>query len=362
MYSWIRPLLFKLDAEQAHEKMKSLTKKVSDIPFSSQILRALYTFENPKLHINIFGKEFKNPVGLAAGFDKNAEMISFLSHLGFGFAEFGTVTLEPQPGNPRPRLFRLVKDAAIINRMGFNGNGAETLLKNFSLSKPSSMVRVINIGKNKNIENKNATQNYVQTFQMLLPHMDMCVVNVSSPNTPGLRELQDKSTLTELLQTLVSYKNEHGRSELPLLVKIAPDLNNNQLLDVIEVVKATDLNGIVATNTTIERPEFLKSEKKSETGGLSGLPLQKRSTEVIQFLYTQSHGSIPIIGVGGIFTAADAYEKIKAGASLVEIYTGLIYEGPSIVKKINTGLIQLLEQDGFTHIQQAVGKNCNILL
>lgn len=360
MYSWIRPLLFKLDAEQAHEKMKTLTKKVSAFPFSSQILKSLYTFEDTKLHINIFGKEFKNPVGLAAGFDKNAEMLSFLGYLGFGFAEFGTVTFEPQPGNPRPRLFRLVEDAAIINRMGFNGNGAETLLKNFSLKNPSSMLRVINIGKNKNIENKNATKNYLQAFQMLLPHMDMCVVNVSSPNTPDLRELQDKSVLTQLLQTLVSYKNENGRPELPILVKIAPDLNDKQLLDVIEVVKSTHLNGIVATNTTTARPEFLKSEKKFETGGLSGLPLQKRSTEVIKFLYTQSHGTIPIIGVGGIFTAEDAYEKIKAGASLVEIYTGLIYEGPSIVKKINKGLVKLVEQDGFTNIQQAVGKNINL--
>lgn len=355
MYKLLRPHLFKLDAEDAHNKMKALTQTVSRIPLVPKILDAIYNFEDPKLHTNLFGKEFKNPVGLSAGFDKNAEMFTFLSHLGFGFAELGTVTFHPQEGNARPRLFRLSEDQAIINRMGFNGDGAEKVAQRLAQLPASSTVKVINIGKNKTVENKDATENYMQTFRLLFPFMDICVVNVSSPNTPGLRELQDKGALTELLSTMMNYTKEKQKN-LPILVKIAPDLNNDQLSDVVEVVKTVGLAGIVATNTTIERPETLQSSNKTETGGLSGLPVQKRSTEVIKFLYKQSNGTIPIIGVGGIFTVEDAYEKIKAGASLVEVYTGIIYEGPGIVKKINQGLVRLLEQDGLTNISQAIGK------
>lgn len=361
MYTLLRPFIFKLDAEDAHNRMKALTQKVARLPLSSTIIDTLYNFEEPKLHTTLFGKQFKNPVGLSAGFDKNAEMFTFMEHLGFSFIEMGTITFHPQEGNARPRLFRLTEDKAIINRMGFNGDGAEKVATRLShLPKKSRAVKVINIGKSKIVDNKDATQDYMRTFKLLLPYMDMCVVNVSSPNTPGLRELQGKEALTEILGSMMEYKQrEEETKDLPILVKIAPDLNNDQLIDVLEVVKAVGLSGIVATNTTIERPESLQSERKIETGGLSGLPVQKRSTEVIQFLYKESKGSIPIIGVGGIFTAEDAYEKIKAGASLVEIYTGLIYEGPGIVKKINKGLVRLLEQDGFTNIEQAIGKNNN---
>lgn len=355
MYSLLRPFLFKLDAEDAHNRMRALTHTVQKIPLASNILEAIYGFEDPRLHTSLFGLNFKNPVGLSAGFDKNAEMFTFMQHLGFSFVELGTVTFEPQAGNPRPRLFRLTQDKAIINRMGFNGDGAEKVAQRLTQLPPSTTWKVINIGKNKIVENKDATENYMQTFRRLFPFMDMCVINVSSPNTPGLRELQDKSALTELLSEMVHYKNENHKSQLPLLVKIAPDLNNDQLLDVIDVVKAVGLSGIVATNTTIERPASLQSKNKTETGGLSGLPVKQRSTQVIQFLHKESKSTVPIIGVGGIFTAEDAYEKIKAGASLVEIYTGLIYDGPSIVKKINSGLVKLLERDGFKNIKEAVG-------
>jgi dihydroorotate dehydrogenase len=351
----IRSLLFKLDPEQAHDHIKRLTTQIMDIPFAPNILDSLYSFEDPRLKVNLFGKNFKNPVGLAAGFDKNAEMFSFLSHLNFSFIELGTITHEPQPGNPKPRLFRLPKDKALINRFGFNNDGAEATRQRLTQLPSSSTHRVINIGKNKLVDNKNACANYMKTFELLFPFMDMCVVNVSSPNTPGLRQLQEKKSLTELLQTMVYYKKEHGNSALPILVKIAPDLNDHELYDVIEVVKNVGIDGIVATNTTSQRPSTLQSQFKNEIGGLSGKPIQKRSTQVIKFLYKKSDGTIPIIGVGGIFSAVDAYEKIKAGASLVEIYTGLIYEGPSIVKNICTGLVKLLEQDGFKNIQDAVG-------
>lgn len=326
------------------------------LPFAPQILEALYSFEDPRLTVNLLGKEFKNPVGLAAGFDKNAEMFPFLSHLNFSFIELGTITHEPQPGNPKPRLFRLPEDQALVNRFGFNNDGAEKIAERLTHFKNSTTHKVINIGKNKLVDNKDATANYMQSFELLFPYMDMCVVNVSSPNTPGLRALQEKNSLTELLQTMVYYKKEQGNSALPILVKIAPDLNDHELYDVIEVVKNVGLDGIVATNTSVRRPSTLRSSLKNETGGLSGKPLQKRSTQIIKFLHKKSNGTIPIIGVGGIFTAEDAYEKIKAGASLVEIYTGLIYEGPAVVKNICTGLVKLLEQDGFKNIQEALGK------
>lgn len=357
MYKFLRPILFQKDPEKTHNHMKRFTTNVIRFPFAPKILDALYHYEDPRLLVNLFGKVFKNPIGLAAGFDKNAEMIPFLSHLNFSFLEVGTVTAEPQPGNPKPRLFRLPEDNAIINRFGFNNDGAKKIAQRLSTLPASTTHRVVNIGKNKLVDNKHARANYMQSFELLFPFMDMCVVNVSSPNTPGLRLLQEKNSLTELLQTMVYYKKEQGNPALPILVKIAPDLNDHELYDVIEVVKNVGIDGIVATNTTIQRPSELRSSFKKETGGLSGKPVQKRSTQVIRFLYKKSNGTIPIIGVGGIFTAEDAYEKIKAGASLVEIYTGLIYEGPSIVKNICTGLVQLIEQDGFKNIQEAIGKN-----
>jgi len=256
-------------------------------------------------------------------------------------------------------LFRLPQDKAIINRMGFNGEGAQKVEQRISKIIKGNTRIVINIGKNKLVENKNATENYLQTFRLLLPHMDMCVINVSSPNTPGLRDLQEKNFLTELFQVLNEEKNKSDVAKnIPLLIKIAPELNNNQLFDILSVVREQNLQGIVAANTSTER-SGLHGANKKESGGLSGLPLKKRSTKIIRFLYKESNGSIPIIGVGGIFTAEDAYEKIKAGASLIELYTGLIYEGPGIVKKINKGLVQLLEQDGFKNISEAIGTGNN---
>lgn len=355
MYSLLRPLLFHLEPETIHNQTKKLALRVQDSSLIQKTLSSLYTYKNPSLTQKLWGIEFQNPVGLAAGFDKNGEMYPLFNSLGFGFMEMGTVTHEPQEGNPQPRLFRLVQDKAIINRMGFNGEGAEVLQERLSKITTQTTRLALNIGKNKNIPNAQATENYLHTFRLLLPFADICVINVSSPNTPGLRDLQQKSFLTELFQALNEEKNKKEDTQnIPILVKIAPELNSNELFDILTVMQEQNLQGIVATNTSTER-SGLQSENRKERGGLSGLPLKKRSTKVIRFLYKESNGSIPIIGVGGIFTAEDAYEKIKAGASLVEIYTGLIYEGPGIVKKINKGLVKLLKRDGFTTISEVVG-------
>lgn len=356
MYLLLRPLLFRLEPETIHNQTKKLALRVQDSSLIQKTLSSLYSYENSLLEQTLWNIQFRNPVGLAAGFDKNGEMYPLFNALGFGFMEMGTVTYEPQEGNPQPRLFRLVQDKAIINRMGFNGEGAEVLQERLGKITTQKTRIALNIGKNKNIPNAEATENYLQTFRLLLPYANMCVINVSSPNTPGLRDLQQKEYLTELFQALSYEKNKkQDTKNIPLLIKIAPELNNEQLFDILSVVHEQNLQGIVATNTSTER-SGLHSENRKENGGLSGLPLKKRSTKIIRFLYKESGGSIPIIGVGGIFTAEDAYEKIRAGASLVEIYTGLIYEGPGIVKKINTGLVKFLERDGFKTISEAVGK------
>lgn len=367
MYPLLRPFLFRIEPETIHNQTKKLALRVQGSSLIQKTLSSLYKEEHTVLEQTLWDIKFHNPVGLAAGFDKNGEMYPLFNALGFGFMEVGTVTHEPQEGNPQPRLFRLIKDKAIINRMGFNGEGAERICKNFLQMKSQNhpagwsagglnKTRIaLNIGKNKNIPKSEAIENYLQTFRLLLPYADMCVINVSSPNTPGLRELQEKNFLTELFQALNEEKNKNEATKnIPLLVKIAPELNTQQLFDILSVVHEQNLQGIVATNTSTER-SGLHSQHKKESGGLSGLPLKKRSTKIIRFLFKESGGTIPIIGVGGIFTAEDAYEKIKAGASLIEVYTGLIYEGPGIVKKINKGLVKLLLQDGFKNISEAVG-------
>ena len=355
MYPLLRPFLFRIEPETIHNQTKKLALRVQGSSLIQKTLSSLYKEEHTMLEQTLWDIKFHNPVGLAAGFDKNGEMYPLFNALGFGFMEVGTVTHEPQEGNPQPRLFRLIKDKAIINRMGFNGEGAEVLEERLAKITKNKTRLALNIGKNKNIPKSEAIENYLQTFRLLLPYADMCVINVSSPNTPGLRELQEKNFLTELFQALNEEKNKNEATKnIPLLVKIAPELNTQQLFDILSVVHEQNLQGIVATNTSTER-SGLHSINKKEIGGLSGLPIKKRSTKVIRFLYKESGGKVPIIGVGGIFTAEDAYEKIKAGASLIEIYTGLIYEGPGIVKKINKGLVKLLEQDGFTNISEAVG-------
>ena len=334
--SIIRPFLFKKDPEQAHHLTFNLLKNISAIPGVPSIIRAKYLVADKRLEREVFGITFKNPVGLAAGLDKDAIAFNELSNLGFGFIEIGTLTPKPQDGNPKKRLFRLIEDSGIINRMGFNNGGVDAAVKR--LQKNKNVLIGGNIGKNKVTPNEEAVNDYIYCFNALYDVVNYFVVNVSSPNTPNLRALQDKEPLMHLLQTLQNL-NATKSEQKPILLKIAPDLTNEQLLDIIDIVNTTKIAGVIATNTTISR-EGLQSENQIETGGLSGKPLTKRSTEVIRFLSQNSNKSFPIIGVGGIHSVADALEKFEAGASLIQLYTGFIYEGPQLIKDINQALLK----------------------
>ena len=332
----VRPLLFNLDPERVHHLTFSMLRKLFKLPAVQGIIRKKFTIEDPRLEREVFGLKFKNPVGLAAGFDKDAKLYRELSSFGFGFIEIGTLTPKPQPGNEKKRLFRLIEDKAIINRMGFNNGGVDAAVER--LKKNKNVLIGGNIGKNKVTPNEKAVVDYLICFNALFEHVDYFVVNVSSPNTPNLRELQDKEPLMNLLNTLQK-KNAAKPAPKPILLKIAPDLTDEQLLDIIDIVKETGIAGVIATNTTIER-KGLVSEAENETGGLSGAPLRKRATEVIRFLTSKSNNAFPVIGVGGIMTPEDALEKLDAGASLVQLYTGFIYEGPGLVKKINQAILE----------------------
>ncbi|MDX1544810.1 MAG: quinone-dependent dihydroorotate dehydrogenase [Christiangramia sp.] len=334
--SLIRPALFKFDPEKVHYFTFDFLRKFCRIPGAIPFFKSKFQVNDPRLEREVFGLKFKNPVGLAAGFDKDAKLYNELSALGFGFIEVGTVTPKPQPGNERKRLFRLKEDSAIINRMGFNNEGVEQMVER--LKKNKDVLIGGNIGKNKLTPNEKAVDDYVYSFEVLFDHVNYFVVNVSSPNTPNLRELQDKEPLKNLLNTLQE-RNTAKANPKPVLLKIAPDLTNDQLMDIIEIVQETKIAGVIATNTTISR-EGLKSENKNETGGLSGKPLTHRSTEVIRFLSEKSGKAFPIIGVGGIHTAEDAIEKLEAGASLVQLYTGFIYEGPALIRQINKKILE----------------------
>ncbi|CAM3891934.1 MULTISPECIES: quinone-dependent dihydroorotate dehydrogenase [Flavobacterium] len=338
---FIRPILFLFDPEKVHHFTFSLIRFLSSIGFSS-IFKNIYEIKDTRLETEVFGLKFKNPVGLAAGFDKDAKLYKELSNFGFGFIEIGTLTPKGQEGNPKKRLFRLKEDSAIVNRMGFNNGGVLEAVER--LKRNNGVLIGGNIGKNKVTPNEEAVKDYEICFDALFTHVDYFVVNVSSPNTPNLRELQDKKPLTELLQTLqdknlaMPVTSKGTEKPKPILLKIAPDLTNEQLLDIIDIVNDTKIAGVIATNTTISR-EGLEAENKKEIGGLSGKPLTNRSTEVIRFLSEKSNKSFPIIGVGGIHTAKDALEKLKAGASLVQLYTGFIYEGPKLIKEINKAIL-----------------------
>lgn len=331
----VRPILFLFDPESVHHFTFKMIRFLSAIGFSG-LFRSFYEVKDKKLERTVFGLTFKNPVGLAAGFDKDAKLYQELSDFGFGFIEIGTLTPKPQEGNPKKRLFRLKEDKAIINRMGFNNGGIVEAVQRLKENK--NVLIGGNIGKNKMTPNENAVDDYLICFNLLYEYVDYFVVNVSSPNTPNLRELQDKEPLARLLQRLQD-ENKVKPRQKPILLKIAPDLTEHQLLDIIAIINETKIAGVIATNTTISR-EGLHSENKTETGGLSGKPLASRSTEVIRFLHTQSKGSFPIIGVGGIHSADDALEKLEAGASLVQLYTGFIYEGPQLIKKINKAILK----------------------
>lgn len=357
----IRPILFRLPSETAHE----FGLKILSLGFSTNLVKNI---ASKKFHSSPFGTierlglKFTNPVGVAAGFDKNGIVACALEALGFGFAEVGTVTFHPQSGNPKPRLFRLPKDKALINRAGFNNEGAAALAKRLK-SNHTNCVLGINIGKSKIVEIENAIEDYLASFDIVYTHADYIAINVSSPNTPNLRELQKADALASLLGTLqkrnqeLSVKFGIGNPK-PLLVKIAPDLEQKDLEDIVGVSLDKKLSGIIATNTSVSREGLHSPQNEIEAcgvGGLSGAPLRNRSTEIISLIFRLTNGTLPIIGVGGIFSAQDAFEKISAGACLVQLYTGLIYEGPSIAKNINEGLYEIFTKQGFNSFDEMVG-------
>ncbi|HNR85347.1 MAG: quinone-dependent dihydroorotate dehydrogenase [Crocinitomicaceae bacterium] len=341
MYKLLRSILFLFQPEKVHYLTTGLLHFVLSIPGGKFLFSKLYCVNDKRLEREVFGLKFKNPVGLAAGFDKNATMYNDLAYCGFGFIEIGTVTPKGQPGNEQPRLFRLKPDEAIINRMGFNNEGVEAAISELKKRKTDVLIGG-NIGKNKVTPNEEADNDYKIAFNALHPYVDYFVVNVSSPNTPNLRALQEKEPLKKLLQSL---KDENATKTIqrPILLKIAPDLTNEQLDDIVEIVQETKIDGVIATNTTIDRSNLKTNASEVEAigaGGLSGKPLTKRSTEVIRYLSQKSNKAFPIIGVGGIHSAEDALEKLNAGASLVQLYTGFIYEGPGLVKKINQAILK----------------------
>jgi len=328
-----------MSAEKAHYVTLNLLQFLMAIPGIGFIIKSIYNNKNAEA-VNVFGLNFPNKVGLAAGFDKNAKYLKVMQALGFGHIEIGTVTPLGQAGNDTPRLFRLIKDEAIINRMGFNNDGADAIVERLK-NRPKNLIIGGNIGKNKMTSNEDAIKDYEICFTKLYPYVDYFTVNVSSPNTPGLRELQDKKPLMEILNSLILIRKEmvaKGYLELPILLKIAPDLTHEQLDDIVSLTLETGIEGLVATNTTISR-EGLSTEKNiveaMGMGGLSGKPVMQKSTEVLAYLNSKLQGKVPIIGVGGILNAQDADEKFKNGAALVQIYSGFIYKGPALVKGIN---------------------------
>jgi dihydroorotate dehydrogenase len=338
--SLVKPYLFRLQPEKAHHLTFNSIKKLFRLPGAAAVARQLYAVEDPRLERELFGLKFKNPVGLAAGLDKDARLVDELGALGFGFVEIGTLTPRPQTGNPQPRLFRLPQDESLINRMGFNNEGVEAAVRRLRKSKHRTIIGG-NIGKNKDTPNEEAESDYRYCYEALYEVVDYFVVNVSSPNTPNLRELQDKEPLRKLLAALQKL-NTAKPAPKPILLKIAPDLTDPQLDDIIDLVGETGIAGIIATNTTISRDGLrtpADAVARMGAGGLSGKILRKRATEVIRYLHSHSGGSFPIIGVGGIHDPASAIEKLEAGASLIQLYTGFIYEGPALVKQINKAIL-----------------------
>lgn len=342
MYPLLKSFFFQFDPEKIHYWVMRQLHRGNKIAFVRKLLKKRYQITaNALLEKKLWGITFKNPIGLGAGFDKDARFMDDLAVLGFGFIEIGTLTPVAQPGNDKPRLFRLPKDEALINRMGFNNQGVEAAAKRLRNRKGDVIIGG-NIGKNKITPNENADDDYEKCFRALYDVVDYFTINVSSPNTPGLRELQDKEPLQKLLKRLQSV-NKELRKPKPILLKIAPDLTNSQLDEIIEIITEIKLDGLVATNTTISREGLQTTQQEINeigAGGLSGTPVRKRSSEVIRYIHQKTNGQIPIIAVGGIFTAADAQEKLAAGASLVQVYTGFIYKGPDIVKDICTGLLK----------------------
>jgi dihydroorotate dehydrogenase len=359
--SFIRPFLFSKDPEQSHDQTLDL---LSRLEFLHGTLDCFYRVADNRLNVQIKTLNFPNPVGLAGGFDKNAVALKTISAFGFGFMEMGAVTAQAQPGNPKPRLYRLPEDCALINRLGFNNEGATVIAARLAnlrgLGKLPRIPLGINIGRTKIVETKDAVADFLSAFEKLFSNGDFFTLNVSSPNTPNLRDLQEKTLLADLLSA-VQEKNQQlaaaaQHQEKPVFVKIAPDMEFAQVDDIIEVVESFKLAGIVATNATALMRDTVRSPLGREPGGLSGRPITTMVTNFVSHIYKNTQGRLPIIGVGGIFNADDAYDKITAGASAVQIYTGFVYEGPAAVKRINQGLVKLLEQDGFKSVSEAVGQ------
>ncbi len=340
MYQLLKPILFLFSPEQDHKITTGFLRFLLKLPFGKSIVKSMFDFQDQRLEKEVFGLKFKNPVGLAAGFDKNAELIDDFSNLGFGFIEIGTLTPKGQSGNPQPRLFRLPKDGALINRMGFNNDGVDEAVERLKKRKSNILIGG-NIGKNKVTPNENALDDYLICFEKLYNHVDYFVVNVSSPNTPGLRELQEKEPLMKLLKALQD-ENKKKDAQKPILLKIAPDLTESQLDDIIDITKELNLDGLIVSNTTIDRSGLQTDVKMVESigaGGLSGKPVFEKSNSVLKYI-RRHHPTVHIIAVGGVHSAQDAIEKIKAGANLVQVYTGLVYEGPALIKRINKELLK----------------------
>lgn len=347
LYNFARPFLFSLEAECAHN--------LSIRALKNGLLPRVGNAIDPILESNVFGLQFPNPIGLAAGYDKNAEVLSGLSGLGFGFLEAGSITPKPQPGNPKPRIFRLTRNEAVINRLGFNNKGLEVAARNFD-KRPASLIVGANLGANKDSTDRIA--DYVTGMGKLAPRASYVTVNISSPNTPGLRALQGRAELEELLGRVGEKRKsmiDDGASYFPILLKIAPDLTDTDKADIAAAVLEHDIDGLIISNTTITRPDSLQDLHKSETGGLSGQPLNNLSLGVLKEIYQATQGKLPIIGVGGIQNAEDAYMRIRAGASLLQLYTAMVYKGPYVAAEIAKGLAQLLRDDKFETIEAAVG-------
>lgn len=351
----IYPVLQCFDAEHTHEAVLRLLSVVERLPQSQRLLRRLVAYDDPRLGVDLWGLHFANPLGIAAGLDKNAVAVRTWGALGFGHVEVGTVTPLPQPGNPRPRVFRLPADRALINRMGFPGQGALAVALRLRRSTGQRPIVGINIGANKtSVEAGRAAEDYLQALTQLYTYADYLTINISSPNTARLRDLQGRAALESLVQQVAAQRDQMTVRK-PLLIKIAPDLTPADLDDICAVCLASGVDGIIATNTTIDRPNLLREAAKEQTGGLSGAPLRDRSTDIIRYLYGNTQGRLPIIGVGGVFSAADVFAKLAAGASLAQVYTGFVYEGPLLARRINRDLSQLLRQHGFASISEVTG-------
>lgn len=351
----IYPVFQRIDAERAHDGVLRLLAMLERTPRLRRILRRFGRYDSPQLAVDLWGLHFANPLGLAAGLDKNAVAVQTWGALGFGHVEVGTVTPLPQAGNPRPRMFRLPADQALINRMGFPGQGAAMVAWRLQQLGAERPIVGVNVGANKaGVEAGRAVDDYVQALEILYPVADYLTLNVSSPNTARLRELQSRAALDALIRSVVARRDVMPQRK-PILLKIAPDLTPAEVDDLLAVCLDIGVDGVIATNTTIARPATLRSAAGSETGGLSGAPLRDRSTDIIRYIYLSTRGKLPIVGVGGVFSSADVWAKLAAGARLVQVYTGFVYEGPLLARRINRDLVRLLQQHGYNSIGEVVG-------